>query len=124
MLLFSVLLLTSQAKGARGGMWTPLPVARAALPGGAGRDNSSAHVPFTQSVVSTRAKGRELVSELTAQLTGRREAGSQECRAVASCLPTCPASKPRPFLLLSSPAQHPTCPTFSFSFEIRDFIPE
>uniref|UniRef100_A0A8C4MA45 Serine protease 55 n=1 Tax=Equus asinus TaxID=9793 RepID=A0A8C4MA45_EQUAS len=45
MLLFSVLLLTSQAKGARGGMWTPLPVARAALPGGAGRDNSSSR-PF------------------------------------------------------------------------------
>ncbi|XP_034516051.1 serine protease 55 isoform X1 [Ailuropoda melanoleuca] len=32
MLLLSILLLTSQAKGVRVGMWTPLPVARAALP--------------------------------------------------------------------------------------------
>uniref|UniRef100_A0A8C9L3Y7 Serine protease 55 n=2 Tax=Panthera tigris TaxID=9694 RepID=A0A8C9L3Y7_PANTA len=51
MLLLSILLLMSQAKGVHLGMWTPLPVVRVALPGGAGHDDGPAHITFIQSMV-------------------------------------------------------------------------
>lgn len=82
MLLLSVLLLMSQAKGTHLGTWTPPFVARAALPGGAGHGHDRAHILFTWSAVNIWGKRRELISKLIHELSGHSEASRTNINGV------------------------------------------